>query len=170
MFEDRCADGENPTREAQGLKIVDAPKLNEIASGEAGPHARVLVVFERGRGGTEALRRAAELAVAGAELSVVTLAPQADPTRCCGPGAGPYNCAVREEAQAELQDARSQLGTGAVAASFTALVGTPSPRLADWASGRGFDLILLPAHRLTRRGNRHTKSLRQRTAAEIRLT
>jgi nucleotide-binding universal stress UspA family protein len=131
---------------------------------------RVLVVFERGRAGSEALRHAAQLASEGAELSVVTLAPQASPSRCCGPGPGPYNCAVREEAYAELGEARTQLGTAARQASFTVLAGTPSPPLAEWTATRGFDLILLPGHRLTPRGNRHAKSLGRTTRAEIRLT
>src|ERR1700694_1252371 len=78
----------------------------------AGRPARVLVVFEPGRSGAAALREAAELAEAGSELSVVTLAPQARPLRCCGgDGAGPYNHAVREEAQTELHEARGLLGS-----------------------------------------------------------
>ena len=78
------------------------------ASAASARRSRVLLVFERSRGGLRALDRAAELARAGAELSVVTLAPQAPSSRCRGPGPGLYNCAVREEAQAELADATAQ--------------------------------------------------------------
>ena len=68
---------------------------------------RVLAIFEPGRSGEATLREAAELAEAGGELSVVTLAPQARPSRCCGKGGtGPYNIAVCEEAEIELRQAR----------------------------------------------------------------
>jgi len=131
---------------------------------------RVLVVFEPGRTGMTALREAAELAEAGSELSVVTLAPQARPLRCCGGGgAGPYNCAVRGEAETELQQARQDLGTAAGRASFTVLAGCPEPPLAAWVAEHAFDLILLPHHRLTFGGNRLAKGLRRSTEAEVRL-
>ena len=133
-----------------------------------GSHSHILVVFERGRGGEQALRRAAELHAEGAELHIVTLAPQADPSRCCGPGPAPFNSAVREQARAELLEARAQLPAGAERVSFTALVGCPSPPLADWAAAHDFDLILLPAQGLTRR--RRARTLRRASAAEIRLT
>jgi hypothetical protein len=135
-----------------------------------GPAARVLVVFESGRTGAAALREAAELAEAGRELSVVTLAPQARPSRCCGGGgAGPYNCAVREEAEMELRQARDILGSTGSRATFTTLVGHPDPPLGPWAAEHAFDLILLPAHPLTRGGSRLAGGLRRATAAEVRL-
>src|SRR6202163_3463374 len=94
----------------------------------AAPPGRVLVVSEPGRTGTAALREAAELAEAGSELSVVTLAPQARSLPCCGGGgAGPYNCAVRDEAQMELGEARGLLGSAARRATFTVLRGCPDP-------------------------------------------
>ena len=75
-----------------------------------------------------ALREGAELAAAGAELSVVTLAPQAKPFKCCGGGGpGPYNCAVRDQAQEELRQAQSLLGSLARRATFTVLAGIPRP-------------------------------------------
>ena len=75
---------------------------------------RVLAVFEPGHTGEATLREAAELAEAGSELSVVTLAPQERPSRCCGKGGtGPYNIAVREEAEIELRRARDILGATA---------------------------------------------------------
>ncbi len=135
-----------------------------------GPDVRVLVVFEAGHGGAAALLEAAELAGAGAELSVVTLAPQAKPFKCCGGGGpGPYNCAVRDEAEDELRQARHLLGSLAARSTFTTLVGTPAPPLAAWSAERGFDVILLPAGRLARGGGRRARELRRATSAEVRL-
>ena len=134
------------------------------------PARRVLALFEPGKAGEATLREAAELAEAGSELSVVTLAPQARPSRCCGKGGtGPYNIAVREEAEVELRQAREILGATAVHASFKALVGCPAPPLAAWAQEHAFDLILLPSHPFTRGGNRYARAARRGTSAEIRL-
>jgi hypothetical protein len=154
-----------------------ASKIAQEESGEgsvdaqsSGASRRVLAVFEPGRSGVATLREAAELAEAGCELSVVTLAPQARPSRCCGKGGtGPYNIAVREEAEIELRQARDMLGAAAGRASFTVLVGHPSPPLAAWAQEHAFDLILLPSHRFARSGNRHAMTLRRAISAEVRL-
>lgn len=152
-------------RLAQASGVAAEPR-----TGVGGPVARVLVVFEGGRGGAAALREAAELAAAGAELAVVTLAPQATPFKCCGGGGpGPYNCAVRDEADAELRQARSLLGSLAGRTTFATLVGTPAPPLAEWSAKQAFDLILLPAHRLARGGGRLARELRRETPAEVRL-
>ena len=133
--------------------------------------ARVLVVFESTRGGTAALRAGAELAGAGSELSVVTLAPQAKPLRCCGGGggAGPYNCAVRAQADEELNEARKLLESEVNRSTFTVLVGHPDPPLAAWVSEHEFDIVLLGSRRLTRGGGRLARVLRRETAAEVRL-
>jgi hypothetical protein len=156
----RYADEEPRNREEPGKRSVRAPS----------PRQRVLVVFEPGRAGETVLREAAELAEAGAELWVVTLAPQARPSRCCGKGGtGPYNIAVREEAEVELRQAREILGATARHASFTALVGHPNPPLAAWADKVAFDLILLPSHPFTRGGNRYARAMRRDTSAEVRL-
>ena len=135
-----------------------------------GPDTRVLVVFEAGRCGAAALREAAALASAGAELSVVTLAPQAKPFKCCGGGGpGPYNCAVRDQAQDELRQAQRLLGSLADGASFTLLAGTPAPPLAEWSAPRAFDVIYLPAGRLAPGGGRRARALRRASSAEVRL-
>lgn len=135
-----------------------------------GTTRRVLAVFEPGDSGEATLREAAELAEAGCELSVVTLAPQARPSRCCGKGGtGPYNIAVREEAEIELRQARDILGAAASQASFTVLVGHPSPPLAAWAQEHSFNLILLPRHPFTRGGSRHARIMRRAVSAEVRL-
>jgi hypothetical protein len=135
-----------------------------------GSARRVAVVFERGKAGNAALREAAERANAGAELSVVTLAPQARPARWGRAGGeGPYNIAVRQEAQEELQEAREILGSVASRATFDVLAGCPQPRLAAWVAERAFGLVLLPRQRLTPGGNYFAKSLKKRTSAEVLL-
>ncbi len=144
-----------------------------IDSGPGAPGGgakRVLVVFESGPRGAAALREAAELAEAGRELSVVTLAPQARPQRCCGGSCAlPYNRAVRDEAELELRKARDMLGATGARATFTVLAGCPDPPLAAWVVEHEFELILLPHHRLTRGGGRLARGLRQATDAEVRL-
>src|ERR1700730_14793373 len=151
--------------------LVATSARDTIDSGRyGGPPARVLVVFEPGRPGRVALREAAELTEAGGWLSVVTLAPQARPLRCCGGGgACPYNCAVRQAAETELREARDILGTAAGRATFTVLLGCPDPPLAAWTAEHGVDVLLLPAHRLTLGGSRLARGLRRAAAAEVRL-
>jgi hypothetical protein len=150
--------------------LVATPARDGNDIGRGGRPARVLVVFEPGRTGKVALREAAELTEAGSELSVVTLAPQVRPLRCCGGGgAGPYNCAVRQEAETELREARDILGTAARRATFNVLLGCPDPPLAAWVSEHAFALVLVPSHRLTLGGSRLARGLRRATAAEVRL-
>jgi len=163
---------------ANVLNVTEsASKLIYGGSGEStgdarpldGPR-RVLAVFEPGHTGEATLREAAALAEAGSELSVVTLAPQARSSVCCADGAaGPYNIAVREEAQSELRQARGVLGATAEHTSFTVLVGHPNPPLAEWAAEQAFDLILLPSRRFTRRGEGYARAVRRATSAEVRL-
>lgn len=130
----------------------------------------VAVLFERGGAGAAALREAAELAAAGRELTVVTLAPQARPARWGRAGGeGPYNVAIREEAEQELGEARELLGSLAERASFEVLAGCPRPPLARWVAERGFELVLLPRQRLTVGGSLFARSLRKETSAELRL-
>ena len=136
----------------------------------SGGPRRVAVVFERGDAGAAALREGAELANAGRELSVVTLAPQArSPLWGRAGGTGPYNVAIKQEAELELREARDILGSVAGRASFDVLVGCPQPPLASWVAEHGFGLVLLPHHRLTPGGNPFARSLRKQTSAEVRL-
>jgi hypothetical protein len=140
------------------------------SSGGRGAPARVAAVFERSDAGRAALREAAELANAGRELTVVTLAPQARPPRWGRAGGeGPYNIAIRQEAELELKDAREILGSVADRATFTVLAGCPQPPLASWVAQHGFELVLLPRRRLTPGGNPFAKRLRKETSAEVRL-
>ena len=153
-----------------GANVVHVGPSASICARPPRGAQRVLAVFEPGQAGEAALREAAELAEAGGELSVVTLAPQARPSRCCGKGGtGPYNIAVREEAELELRQAREILGAGAKGVSFRVLVGHPTPPLASWAQEDAFDLILLPSHPFTRGGNRYARAMRRATSAEVRL-
>jgi len=149
-----------------GATLVEGP----VDSGSGGGAGRAAVVFERTPTGTAALREAAELANAGYELTVVTLAPQARPARWGRAGGeGPYNVAVREEAELELAEAREVLGTVAERAAFKMLAGCPQPKLATWVAESGFAVVLLPHHKLTPGGNFFAKSLRKSTSAEVRL-
>jgi hypothetical protein len=145
---------------------IDAPKR----VGARRP-ARVLVLVESSRSGVAALREAAGLGDAGSELTVVSLAPQAVPAPCCrrGPGVEVVNCVVREEAEQELREAREILGDAAERATFRTLVGTRDPPLAAWAAAQSFDLIVLPARRLSFGGHPFARRLRRATTAELRL-
>ena len=130
--------------------------------------ARVLVLFEPTPSGVAALRDAA--ALVDGELTVVTLAPQSLPPRCCarGPGVEVVNCVIREDAASELREAREVLGDG-VQATFKTLVGTRDPPPDVWAADQAFDLIVLPARRLAFGGHPLARRLRRATAAEIRV-
>jgi universal stress protein family protein len=137
---------------------------------DRGRAGAIAVVFERGEAGAAVLREAAELANAGHDVSVVTLAPQARPPRWGrASGSGPYNVAIQEEAKIELQEAREILGSVAGRANFEVLTGCPQPPLASWVAEHGIGLVLLPHHRLTPGGNIFAKRLRKRTSAEVRL-
>jgi hypothetical protein len=139
-------------------------------SATPGPPDRVLVVFEPCDSGRAALREAAELANAGSELSVVTLAPQVKPMLWGRAGGeGPYNLAMREEAEIDLGKAREILGSVAARATFAVLAGTPQPPRGSWAAARAFSVVLLPFHRFTPGGSRLAKALRRATTAEVRL-
>lgn len=152
-----------------GATLVDGSVDGGSGAG-AGVPGRVAVVFERSNAGTAALREGAELANAGRELWVVTLAPQARPARWGRAGGeGPYNIAVREEAELDLQQARDILGSVASRATFKMLAGCPQPPLASWVAEHRLGLVLLPHQRLTPGGNPFARSLRRKTSAEVRL-
>jgi hypothetical protein len=133
--------------------------------------ARVLVLFESTPTGVAALREVAGLSEADADLTIVTLAPQALQPRCCarGPSVEVVNCVVREEAASDLHEARAILGEETVRVTFKTLVGTRDPPLDAWAAQQAFDLILLPSRRLDLRGHPLARRLRRATTAEVRL-
>jgi hypothetical protein len=134
--------------------------------------AMVVVLFEPGRSGAEALAQASAIAEqSSAELKVVVLAPQAPVPRCCGASPAAYNCAVRDEAAAELDEAARLLGwRRAGRTSFEVLVEGRDPPLPTWIAQRRCDLVLLPARRrvLRTRGHPAARALRRSTQAEIR--
>jgi hypothetical protein len=133
--------------------------------------ARVLVLFESRPAGVEALREAAARNRADTDLTVVALAPQSLPARCCarGPSVEVINCVVREEADRELREAREILGNDAARVTFKRLVGSHDPPLDAWAADEAFDVIVLPSRRLALGGHPLARRLRRSTSAEIRV-
>jgi len=130
---------------------------------------RVLVLFESTPRGRAALRAALELLDGSGRLTVLSLAPQSSPSRCCGPSAEPVNCAVRDASECDLREARDLLGSAAERATFKPLVGLRDPPFAEWVSQQDFDLVVLPAHRLALGGHPCARRLRRATEAEIRI-
>ena len=150
-----------------GATLTEGPVGADLGPG---PPTKVAVVFERGRAGVAVLGEAAELANSGRELSVITLAPQVLAARWGRAGGeGPYNIAMREESEIELQEAREILGSVASRASFQVLAGRPQPPLASWVSQHGCALVLLPRRRFTFGGHPLAKSVKKETSAELRL-
>lgn len=142
----------------------------ELTAGSAGRPLRVLVVYEAGTSGAAALREASELASAGAQLAVITLAPQARTLRCCGGGgAGPYNCAMRDVAAEELLEARTLLGSLAERTTFDTLAGMPRPPLAQWIRRESIDVVFVPRRRFGRRGGALARELSAEAVADVRV-
>ena len=130
---------------------------------------RVAVLFEPTANGAAALREGTDLAGADGSVTVVALAPQSLPSRCCGPSVEVLNCAVRDAAQHDLVQARSILGAAADRATFRCLVRHVDPPLPVWLAGEGFDVVVLPARRMSRRGHPLARRLQRATDAEIRI-
>jgi hypothetical protein len=147
---------------------VPARAIGSAAGLLASRGSRVAVVFEQGRSGAAALRRAHELAQPGWQICVLTLAPQAEALRCCGGGgAGPYNCAVRDDAELELEQARCILESASSRATFKVLLGRPDPPLAAWVAEHAIDVVVLPWRPFARGGSPWARSIRRATAAEV---
>jgi hypothetical protein len=131
---------------------------------------RVLVVFEPTARGGRALRTAVEAAAGdNVELTVVTLAPQVARSRGCMPSAEPYNRVVREEAELELRAARELVWASGTGATFKVLADNRDPPLEEWIEAGGYQLVLLPRHRLSAGGHPAAGRLRRSTRAEVRL-
>jgi hypothetical protein len=130
---------------------------------------KVLVHYEPCASGRRALAHGLELTDPAGELTVVTLAQQAGRSCCSRGGTAEYNCAVRDEARLELNEAREMTGPAAMRTSFATLVERRDPPLAIWAAQRGFDVVLLAEHRLTRGGNILARKLRRATSADVRV-
>jgi hypothetical protein len=133
--------------------------------------ARVLVLYEPGPRGIAALHQAAELGGPDTQLTVVALAPQSEQPRCCarGPSVEVVNCVVRDEVERDLRAARELLAQHGPRVRCRSLVGGQDPPLADWAAGEGFDVIVLPARRLSVAGHPWARRLARATKAELRI-
>jgi hypothetical protein len=132
---------------------------------------RVLVVFERGRGGATALEHAGRAARDEAELTVVCIANQAASGARCGNSALAYNEALVDAAAADLRQAQQRLGEVAQRTAFEVLVEGADPPPEQWIASGGFDVILLPAHWRPLRAPTHPLAARLRgsTGAEVRI-
>jgi hypothetical protein len=132
---------------------------------------RILLIYAAGVRGERTRARAAEMVrESGAELTVVSLAPQDTRPARCVVGTPAYNEAVREEAAGELEHAQGRLGPLAPQARFKLLVGGRDRPLPAWAAGEAFDVILLPGGQgfLGRRTRALARRLRRATRADVR--
>jgi len=133
---------------------------------------RLVVVYERGRGGHAALARAAALvAASAADLTVVSLVPQDTRPPCCAVYVHAYNRGVRADAAVELREARRMLGSLAERTRFKMLVEGTDPPFEAWLAAGGIELVLLPARRVFLRGARHPleRRLHRLTDVEVRV-
>jgi Universal stress protein family len=149
-----------------------APRPDSGTADLASGGRRVLVLYERGATGSQAIDQARELIQAeGGQLTVVTIAPRDTRVRGTGVSARDYNDAVRDSAQRDLDDARRMLGPLAERIVFEIVVEVGNTSLAGWAADRAFDIILLPARRglFSRRAHPLASILRKSTAAEVRV-
>ena len=131
------------------------------------------MLYEQSRAGAAAMDLARELAERDdAILTVAAVAPQAPSGPRCGNSAVEFNEVVAESVKQDLDHARHHLGPAAERANFVLLIEGGEPSLAEFASDRGFDLVLLPARRrLLRSGAHHPEAARLNVTAgaEIRI-
>lgn len=131
------------------------------------------MLYEQSRAGAAAIDLARELAEReDAILTVAAVAPRAPSGPRCGNSAVEFNEVVVESVQKDLDDARHYLGPAADRATFVLLIEGEEPSLAQIASERGFDLVLLPGRRrVLRSGAHHPEAARLRVTAgaEIRI-
>jgi nucleotide-binding universal stress UspA family protein len=130
---------------------------------------RIAVLYERTANGTAALREASDLAGAAGSVTVVAFAPQSLPSGCCGASVDALNRAVRDAAADDLAEARILLGADVGGATFKCVLRYADPPLPVWLADQGFDVIVLPARRLSRRGHPLARRLERVTDAEIRI-
>jgi hypothetical protein len=143
----------------------------EVAISSEPDLQRILLVYATGERGERTLARAAEMVrESGAELTVVSLAPQDTSAARCVVGTPAYNEAVRDEAAGELEHAQGCLGPLSPQARFKLLVGGRDRPLAAWAAQEAFDVILLPGRQgFLGRGTRQlARRLRRATRADVR--
>jgi nucleotide-binding universal stress UspA family protein len=134
---------------------------------------RVLVLYEQSRAGIAAIDEARVLVEREhANVTVVAVAPQAPSGPRCGNSAIEYNEVVADSVARDLDNARQRLGQAAERANFVLLIEGSEPSLARFAGERGFDLVLLPAHRRPLRSGAHhpeAARLKLTAGAEIRI-
>jgi nucleotide-binding universal stress UspA family protein len=124
---------------------------------------RVLVVLEGGRSGLAALARARELVEhEGAEVTVLSVVPQALSGSRCGNSALEYNQMVIDSSEAELRRSRERFGPAAERATFQVLLEGTHPPLSEFVGQMGFDLVLLPARYRPLRSAGHPAAARLR--------
>jgi hypothetical protein len=143
----------------------------EVAISPKSDLQRILLVYAAGERGERTLARGAEMVrESGAQLTVVSLAPQDTRPAHCVVGTAAYNEAVRDEAAGELEHAQGRLGPLAPQARFKLLVGGRDSPLAAWASQQAFDVILLSGRQgfLGRGTRRLARTLRRATRADVR--
>jgi hypothetical protein len=132
---------------------------------------RVLVVLAPGENEDGALSLGRDIVEeSGAELTVVSLAPQDTRPARCVVGTTAYNQAVRDDAAGELEHAQHLLGALEPPARFKLLIGGRDAELASWAAEQAFDVILVCArHGLLGAGARRlARGLRRATHADVR--
>jgi riboflavin biosynthesis pyrimidine reductase len=152
--------------------VAGAPQPDAGTADLAGGGPRVLVLYERGASGSQAIDQARELIQAeDGQLTVVTVAPRDTRVRGTGVSARDYNDAVRESAQRDLDEAHRMLGSLAERGVFEVVVEAGNSSLAIWATDRAFDVILLPARRrlFSRQAHPVAAALRGSTAADVRV-
>jgi hypothetical protein len=133
--------------------------------------ARVLVVFESGTRGDDAVLEAAALARDGggdAELIVVALAPS-QPVVRCGPSDDALDLAVIEAAEGELAHARRLLAgdDAALRVVYETLAHADARSLAALISARGAEVVVFPRRRLLVGGHVRVRAVERLIRAEI---
>lgn len=133
---------------------------------------RMLVLYEPGPAGNAAIATARQIAQdEPAELTVVSVAPQAPSGSRCGGSALEINRAVVEDVCKDLDRARELLWSLGGRAEFKLLIEGSPPPLAAFAAAGGYELILLPARRRLLRAAKHpaAAALSRVPGAEVRI-
>ncbi|HEY3725560.1 MAG TPA: universal stress protein [Solirubrobacteraceae bacterium] len=153
------------------MAIIGSGGRRQVRPGARGTGGwrRIAVLLEPGASGTAALERGVALAREHeAELIVVAVAPQAEPSRCAAPSPEGYNDAVCQAVRAELEAAKARAGA---AFRYVVLVEHRDEPLGRWLDAQAVDLVLLPRRWPSLGRPRHpaARRLRRSLSAEIRV-